>query len=62
VKCHPKLVEQLTDTNKLYIAATCWTTIDTYYAMHGQLNKKKLIYCSKPPTKLYQVISGEVTF
>ena len=35
---HPKHVEQFADINKLYIVASCWIIIDTYYAMHGQLN------------------------
>ena len=29
---HPKHVEQFTDINKLYIVASCWIIIDTYYA------------------------------
>jgi hypothetical protein len=35
---HPKHVEQFTDINKLYNVASCWTIIDTYYAMHGPMN------------------------
>jgi len=37
---HPKHVEQFTDINKLYIVASCWIIIDTYYTMHGPLNIK----------------------
>ena len=37
---HSKYVEQFADINKLYIVASCWTIIDTYYAMHGPLNIK----------------------
>ena len=37
---HPKYVEQITDINKLYIVVSCWTVIDTYYAIHGPLNLK----------------------
>jgi len=37
---HPKHVEQLTDINKLYIVASSWIIIDSYYAMHGPLNIK----------------------
>ena len=37
---HPKHVEHFADINKLYIVASCWIIIDTYYAMHGQLNIK----------------------
>jgi len=37
---HPKHVEQFADVNKLYIAASCWIIIDTYYAIHGPLNIK----------------------
>jgi len=39
---HPKHVEQFADINKLYIVTSCWTVIDTYYAMHGSLNIKQL--------------------
>ena len=28
---HPKHLEQSADINKLYIVASCWTIIDTYY-------------------------------
>jgi len=35
---HPKHTEQFADINKLYIVASCWIIIDTYYAMHGPLN------------------------
>ena len=35
---HPKHVQQFADVNKLYIVASCWTIIDTYYTMHGPLN------------------------
>jgi hypothetical protein len=28
---HPKHVQQFTDTNKLYIVASCWTIIDIYW-------------------------------
>ena len=38
---HLKHVEQYADINKLYIAASCWIIIDTYYAIHGPLNIKK---------------------
>ena len=31
---------RVADTNKLYIVASCWTIIDTYYTMHGPLNIK----------------------
>ena len=37
---HPKHVEQLADINKLHIVASCWTIIDTNYAMHGPYNIK----------------------
>jgi len=37
---HPKHVEQFADINKLYIVASCWIIIDTYYAMHAPLNIK----------------------
>ena len=35
-----KHAEQFADINKLYIVASCWIIIDTYYAMHGPLNIK----------------------
>jgi hypothetical protein len=35
---HPKHVEQFTDIHKLYIVASCWTVVDTYYTTHGPLN------------------------
>jgi len=38
---HLKHVAQLTDRNELYIVASCWTVIATYYTMHGHLNIKK---------------------
>ena len=41
VEIHRKHVEQFADVNKLYIFASCWTTIDTYYVMHGPVNIKK---------------------
>jgi len=37
---HPKHVERFTDINKMYIAASCWIIIDTYYTLHGPLNIK----------------------
>ena len=37
---HPKRVEQFADINKLYIVASCWIIVNTYYAMHGPLNIK----------------------
>jgi hypothetical protein len=37
---HPKYVQQFTDINKLYIVASCWIIIATYYTMHGPLNIK----------------------
>ena len=39
---HTKHVEQSTDINKLYIVTSCWTIIDTYYTMHGDLNIKSI--------------------
>jgi len=41
---HPKYVERLTNINKLYIAASCWTIIGIYFAMHGPLNVKVTDY------------------
>jgi hypothetical protein len=43
---HSKHVEQFTNINKLYIVvcacvcvcASCWTTIDIYFTMHGPSN------------------------
>jgi len=35
-----KHVEQFADINILYIVASCWIIIDTYYAMHGPLNTR----------------------
>jgi len=37
---HPKHVQQFADINKLYIVASCWIIIDTYYVIHGPLNIK----------------------
>ena len=37
---HLKHVEWYTDINKLYIVASCWTTISIYFTMHRPLNVK----------------------
>ena len=31
-KYHPRHVEQFADINKLYIVASCWIIIDTFYS------------------------------
>ena len=40
LRYHPKHVEQFADINKMYIIASCWIIIDTYYAMYGPMNIK----------------------
>jgi hypothetical protein len=39
---HSKYVEQFTNVNKLYIAASFWTIIDIYFTMH---EPSKIKYC-----------------
>jgi len=41
---HPKQVQQFADINKLFIVASCWIIIATYYAMLGLLNI--ISYCN----------------
>ena len=38
---HPQYVQRFTDTNKLYIVASCWTIIRIYFTSHGPLNVKQ---------------------
>ena len=40
VEIPPETCRAVTDINKLYIVASCWTITDTYYTMHGPLNIK----------------------
>jgi hypothetical protein len=40
---HPKHVEQFTDTNKLYIVASCWTIIDSFCSLLTNLFGELLI-------------------
>jgi len=61
---HPKHVQQFADINKLYIVASWWTIIDTYYAMHGPLNIKYSLYterktvCIKSVHTIYSNLSN----
>jgi len=61
---HPKHVEQFADINKLCIVASCWTIIDTYYAMHGPLNIKysllteRKTFCIKRLHNIYSNLSN----
>jgi len=43
VEIPPETCTAVADINKLYIVASCWVIIDTYYAMHGSL-KIKFMY------------------
>jgi len=56
---HLKHLEQITDINKLYIVASCWTIIDTYYAMHGPLNLKYSLHTER---KTVCIKSGHTTY
>ena len=46
IKC---LYEMHCATIKMYIVASCWTIIDTYYAMQGPMNIKHNDYIAPAP-------------
>ena len=48
---HPKHVEQFADVNKLYIVASFWIIIDTYYAMYRPLNIKDIMSLQEIPSQ-----------